>query len=164
MIRPKSLKVLGALAICSAVFLVPVIALSQSKPDKEDKAIAARQGYMKLVAWEAGPLFDMAKGVMDYDASVATASAANLKALAQYSIGKFFLPGTSSLDRPGKSRTLPAAWVDRPSMGKAHRQWITAIDGVVDVAGKGQSELATAVGELGKSCGACHKPFRADAS
>jgi len=159
----RPFQVLSVLTICSAIFLVPIIALSQSTPDKEDKAIAARQGYMKLVGWESEPLFGMAKGDIEYDADMAKTNAANLKALAQYSMGQFFLPGTSSVDRP-KSRTLPAAWTDRPTMGKAHRQWITAIDGVVDAAGKGQSELATAVGELGKSCGVCHKPFRADDS
>jgi len=162
--RSKSFKVLSALTICSAIFLVPTIALSQSEPDKEDKAIAARQGYFKLVLWEAGPLFGMAKGDMEYNADVAKANAANLKALSTYSVGKLFLPGTSNVDRPGKTRALPELWKDPEGVKKAHGQWLRAIDGVVEAAGKGQSELAVAVGELGKSCGACHKPYRAKKS
>jgi len=162
--RSNSLKLLSALAISSAIFLVPTLAISQSEPDKEDKAIAARQGFFKLVLWEAGPLFGMAKGDMDYNADVAKANAANLKALSQYPIRKLFLPGTSNADRPGKTRALPEIWKDSEGLAKAHREWINAIDGVVNAAGKGQSELALAVGLLGKSCGACHKPFRAKAS
>ncbi len=164
MTRSKLFKVFSAATICSAIFLVPTIALSQSKPDKEDKAILARQGYMKLVVWEAGPLFGMAKGDMDYNADEAKARAANLKALSQYPVENLFLPGTSNADRPGKTRSLPAIWQDSAGVTKAYEQWRSAIDGVVDAAGKGQNELATAVGALGKSCGACHKPYRAKKS
>jgi len=162
--RSKSFKIFSAAAICSAIFLVPTMALSQSKPDKEDKAIAARQGYMKLVVWEAGPLFGMAKGDMAYNADMAKARAANLKAISLYPVETLFLPGTSNADRPDKTRSLPAIWKDTVGVTKAYEQWRSAIDGVVDAAGKGQSELATAVGALGKSCGACHKPYRAKKS
>jgi len=162
--RSKLFKAFSAATICSAIFLVPTIALSQSEPDKEDKAILARQGYMKLVVWEAGPLFGMAKGAMDYNADVAKARAANLKALSQYPVENLFLPGTSNADRPGKTRSLPALWKDSAGVTKAYEQWRSAVDGVVDAAGKGQKELAAAVGELGKSCGACHKPYRAKKS
>ncbi len=159
----KFVKTISALTIGSAIFLAPTLALSQSAPDKEDKAILARQGYMKLVVWEAGPLFGMAKGAMAYDADVAKARAANLKALSQYPVENLFLPGTSNADRPGKTRSLPAIWKDSAGVANAFKQWRSAIDGVVDAAGKGQSELAAAVGALGKSCGTCHKPFRAKA-
>jgi cytochrome c556 len=155
----KSLKILSALPICSAVFLVPTLA--QSAGDKLDKAIASRQGYMKIVVWEAGPLFGMAKGKMEYNAGEAQAHAANLKAISQYPVETLFLPGTSSADKPGKTRALPEIWKDGAGVAKAFKNWRSAIDGVVAAAGKGQGELAAAVGALGKSCGGCHKPFRA---
>lgn len=162
MFRLKPTKYLSILTLCSAIFLVPSI--SQSAPDKEDKAIAARQGYMKLVVWEAGPLFGMAKGKMDYNAEEASAHAANLKALSQYPVETLFIPGTSNADRPGKTRALPEIWKDSAGVAKAFKQWRSAIDGVVAAAGKSQGDLAAAVGELGKSCGGCHKPFRAKKS
>jgi len=160
----KFFKTISALTIGSAIFLVPTLALSQSEPDKEDKAILARQGYMKLVVWEAGPLFGMAKGAMDYNADIAKARAANLKAISQYPVENLFLPGTSNEDRPGKTRALATIWKDSAGVANAFKQWRSAVDGVVNAAGKGKSELATAVGALGKSCGTCHKPFRAKAS
>ncbi len=157
----KHLGVLGALAISSAILFVPTMAISQSAPDTEDKAIATRQGYMKLIVWEAGPLFGMAKGKMAYNADVAGAHAANLKTLAQYPVETLFLPGTSNADRPGKTRALPDIWKDEAGFKKAFESLRSAIGTVGEAAGKGQPALAAAVGALGKSCGSCHKPFRA---
>ena len=35
-----------------------------------------------------------------------------------------------------------------------------AVNGLGGKVGQGQDALAAAVGELGKSCGGCHKPYR----
>ena len=157
----KDLRVLSAIALCSAVLLAPTIAMTQAKPDTESKAIETRQGYMKLVVWEAGPLFGMAKGDMAYDAGTAKTHAANLKAISQYPVAGLFMSGSSNADRPGKTRALPKIWEDMDGFGKAFTDWRTAVALVANEADKGQPALAAAVGELGKSCGACHKPFRA---
>lgn len=154
----KHLKMLSAVAMCSAVLLAPTAAISM---DKGEKSIAARQGFMKLVGGEAGPLFGMAKGKMAYDADSAKLHAANLKALADFKIEGYFVAGTSSEDRPGKTRTLPAAWTDSAGFAKALGNWRAAIDGLQSAAGNGKDALAAAVGAMGKSCGGCHKPFRA---
>jgi cytochrome c556 len=156
-----NLKILGALALCSAVVLGSEIALTQDKPDVGEHAITARQGFMQLVSWEAGPLFSMAKGEVAYDAAAATAHAANLKALSQYPFPRLFLAGTSKEDRPGKTRALPDIWADTAKVESAFGDLGAAIDLVAADAGKGQVELAAAVGELGKACGSCHKAFRA---
>ena len=157
----SSLRLTGVAALCSAVLLAPTLGLTQSKPDTEDKAIATRQGFMKLVVWEAGPLFGMAKGAVAYDAKTALAHAANLKAISQYPAERLFLPGTSTVDRPGKTRSLPAIWTDDAKFAKALGDWRTAVDALSAKAGGGKDALAAAVGDLGKACGGCHKPFRA---
>ena len=157
MLVSRNLGVLGALAFCFAVSLVPTAAMSQ---DAGEKAIATRQGYMKLVLWEAGPLFGMAKGEMAYDAGAAKAHAANLKTISEYPVGGLFLSGTSTADRPGKTRALPKIWEDMNGFGKALTDWQAAVATLGGEVGKGQPALAAAVGELGKSCGGCHKPYR----
>jgi cytochrome c556 len=157
----RNQKMLGIVALCSAVLLAPTIAVAQDKPDAGEKAITARQGFMQLVLWEAGPLFGMAKGKMDYDAATATANAADLQALTQYTFPGLFLPGTSKADRPGKTRALPDIWEDTAKLEKAYDDLRAAIAVVAEEAGKGQAELAAAVGEMGKACGGCHTPFRA---
>jgi len=154
-------KMLSAAVLCFAVILVPTIVLTQEKPDTEAQAIATRQGYMKLVLWEAGPLFGMAKGKIAYDAETAKAHAARLKTISQYPVGVLFLPGTSNVDRPGKTRSLPKIWEDMKGYEKAITDWQKAVANLSDQAGNGQSALAAAVGDMGKSCGNCHKPYRA---
>ena len=157
----RSQKVLSVMAVCAAVVLGPTIAVTQDKPDVGEKAITARQGFMQLVSWEAGPLFGMAKGEVAYDAGAASAHAANLHTLSQYPFSGLFLAGTSKEDRPGKTRALPDIWADTAKVEGALHDFQATVDLVNAEAGKGQPELAAAVGELGKACGGCHKPFRA---
>lgn len=157
MLGSGKLNFLGAAVLGGAVLLASNIALSQ---DAGDKAIATRQGYMKLVLWESGPLFGMAKGDVAYDGKAAEAHAANLKIIASYPVGKLFVAGTSTADRPGKTRSLPKIWEDMGGFEKAFTDWQTAVNGLGGKVGQGQDALAAAVGELGKSCGGCHKPYR----
>ena len=160
--KTMDLKRLSVHAVCAAAVLVPAVALSQDKPDAGAKAITARQGYMQVVVWNAGPLFGMAKGDVAYDAGAATAAAANLSALSQVSIAGMFPEGTSKADRPGKTRALGDIWADPARFQQAMDDWAAAVAALTNEAGKGQAELAAAAGEMGKTCGGCHKPFRAD--
>ena len=157
----KGLRSLGTVALCFAVFFVPTIAMAQDKPDTEAKAIAIRQGYMKLVVWEAGPLFGMAKGKVSYDADAAKTHAANLKIISQYPVAGLFMSGTSNADRPGKTRAQPKIWEDMNEFAKAFTDFQGAVAALGNEVGNGQPALAAAVGALGKTCGGCHKPFRA---
>ncbi|MGI9415985.1 MAG: c-type cytochrome [Hyphomicrobiales bacterium] len=155
----RKLQLLGAIAITATVVLAPPLATAQ---DAEEKAIATRQGYMKIVGWEAGPLFAMLKGEMEYNAEAAKKHAANLKLISQYPVAGLFMKGTSNEDRKGKTRSLPKIWQDMDGFGKALTDWQAAVAALEGKVGNGQAELAAAVGALGKSCGGCHKPYRAD--
>jgi cytochrome c556 len=72
-----------------------------------------------------------------------------------------FLPGTSKADRPGKTVAKAEIWQDRARFETAFDDMQAAVAALGDVAGDGQPALAAAVGNLGKACGGCHKPFRA---
>jgi len=143
---------LGLLAI-----LVPATAMTQ---DTGEKAIGTRQGFMKLIVWEAGPLFGMAKGDVPYDAEAAKMHAANLKILTSYPFPSLFPSGTSNADYPGKTAALPKIWEDMGGFEKAFEGLQLAAAGMADAAGNGQEALAGAVGGLGKACGGCHNPYR----
>ena len=152
-----SRKVFHAVATAGAVALLATVAVAQSQ---EEKATAARQGLMKLISWEAGPLFAMAKGDMPYDAALAAENAADLQALAQYAGHKLFLAGTSIDELGDKTRALPAIWQDQDKFEKGFQDLSEQTAIVVAEAGKGQEQLKTAVGDLGKVCGNCHESFR----
>lgn len=134
---------------------------SAAMADEAETATYARQGFMNLVSWEAGPLFAMAKGDMPYDAAMAKAHAERIKLLYQYPFPSLFLPGTSKEDRPGKTRALPEIWKDQAGFEQKFSDEQARVAKLAEQAGNGQEALAAAVGELGKGCGACHKAFRA---
>lgn len=140
--------------------LTPLLASAQDK-DAADRAIEARRGFMQIVSWEAGPLFGMAKGEVAYDAATAQANADNLNALVQYNLDRLYVEGSSNVDKPGKTRVLPEAWSDMAGLKKALEDFRLSVANVSAEAGKGQAELAAAVGEMGKTCGNCHKSYRA---
>jgi len=124
-------------------------------------AVNARRGYFQIVLFNFGPLAGMAKGEIDYDAKTAEHNAEHLAQIAEYPVGEFFLDGTSNEDMAGKTRALSKIWDDQAGFSEAYENFKTATAKLADVAGEGQSELAAAVGEVGKSCGGCHKPYRA---
>jgi cytochrome c556 len=150
--------VIGIAAGCSAAMLA-TLAMSQDQKTLE-KAVAARQGLMKLIVWEAGPLFAMAKGDIPYDAAVAEANAKDLNALTQYGADGLFLAGTSNAEMAGKTAALPAIWENREKFVHNFDALRQQTANVAAEAGKGQAELTAAVAELGKACGNCHENFR----
>ncbi len=151
-----------AAALLSAVILLPTLAASQDK-DPGEKAIEARQGFMQVVVWEAGPLFGMAKGDIAYDAEQATANAENLDAVLMYDVGRLFIEGTSKSEYTGKTRALAKIWEDMSGFADAYQELRDRVDVVVEEAGKGQEALAAAVSEMGKQgCGNCHDDYRAE--
>lgn len=149
-----------AVATAGAVALLATVAVAHAQQQSDEKAVAARQGLMKLISWEAGPLFAMAKGDMPYDAALAAENAADLQALAQYAGHKLFLSGTSTDELGDKTRALPAIWQDQDKFEKGFQDLGEQTAIVVAEAGKGQEQLRTAVGDLGKVCGNCHESFR----
>ena len=151
---------LRAAALAAAVGLLPTAALTQDDPG--EKAINARQGFMQVVVWEAGPLFGMAKGDIEYDAEQAAANAENLNAVLQYNAGRLFIQGTSKGNYTGKTRALAAIWEDPSAFAAAYENLQEKVAVVAAEAGKGKDALTAAVSEMGKACGNCHDDFRAE--
>ena len=148
---------LGIAGACAGALFATLAAAQQSQ---EEKSVEARQGLMKLISWEAGPLFAMAKGDVPYDAAVAETRAQNLAALAQYAGHSLFLPDTSNAELGDKTRALPAIWEDQPKFEQSFHDLRDQTAVVLAEAGKGADQLRAAVGELGQVCGDCHEAFR----
>jgi cytochrome c556 len=150
--------VLCIAAGCSAA-LLSTFAAGQDQKVLEG-ALGARQGFMKLIVWEAGPLFAMAKGDIPYDAEKATENGKDLELLAQYHVAPLFIEGTSNAEMADKTLALPAIWEDPEKFAKGFEALREQTANVAAEAGKGQAELTAAVAELGKACGNCHENFR----
>ena len=146
-------------------FLV-VIGLSLVLPafadDPNEKAIKARNAVMTLQSWYAGPLFQMAKGDMDYDAEMAKTYATHLSMMADVEGGAMWPPGTGNDAYAGKTRALPEIWTTWPEAGKKGEALSEAAAALAEVAGDGLDALRSKIGAVGKACKGCHDDFRAE--
>jgi cytochrome c556 len=142
-----------------------IIGLTLSLPgmaakDPNKSAIKARQGEMQLRAFNAGPLFAMAKGKMEYDADKASMLANNLVKLLDIDIRSAWVKGTDNENYPDNTTALPKIWTTYPEIGKYGKKYAKAVKELAAVAGKGEGMLKSKIGALGKSCKGCHDEFR----
>lgn len=146
-------------AVFGSIAAIATIAVAAEKTPQET-ATDARQGLMDLIVWEAGPLFEMAKGDIDYDAELAMAKAENLATLSHYAGESLFLPESSTEELGDATRALPAIWEREDEFHEAYADFREQAEAVVASADKGPDELRAAVARLGNSCGNCHENFR----
>ena len=126
-----------------------------------NKAVKARQAHMQLNTHNAGILFGMVKGDIEYDAEAAQAAADNLVILSS-SINQrsYWVPGTSNAELGDETNALPVIWESGSKAGEIAGQLADAAAKLAAVAGDGKDALGAAVGPVGGACTACHKAYR----
>lgn len=128
--------------------------------DPNINAIKARQAQMQLRAFNAGPLFGMAKGKIEYDAALASKLAGNLKLMLDLDNSRAWVDGTAIDKYEGKTTALPKIWTTYPEISKYGKKYVAAVNDLAAVAGNGVDALKSKMGPLGKSCKGCHDEFR----
>jgi cytochrome c556 len=146
-------------------FCLLLIGLSLTSPgfagkDPKMNAIKARQGEMQLRAYNAGPLFAMAKGAIAYDAAMAATFAGNLKLMLDLDNGRAWAEGSANDNYKGKTTALPKIWTTYPEISEYGKKYVSAVKDLAAVAGTGADALKSKMGALGKSCKGCHDEFR----
>lgn len=144
------------LAIIGLSFMIPAFAAK----DPNLKAIKARQGVMQLRSFNAGPMFGMAKGKVEYDAELAGMLANNLLMMTKINIGRAWPKGTDNVAYKGKTAALPEVWSTYPEVAEKGKAYVKAVTELAAVAGNGVDALKSKIGALGKSCKGCHDDFR----
>jgi cytochrome c556 len=149
------------LVAVTAAAVTLLAATGASHADKLEDAVKARQSYYQVVKFNAGPLFAMMKGSMDYDAETAQTHANNLKTLTALKNGAMWPKGSSKSDLPGKTRALAAIWEAGSTVGEKGAAYRKAVAELAEAAGQSKDAMAPKVRALGASCSACHKEYRA---
>ena len=146
--------------ICLLAVGLTLSATSFAAKDPLLNAIKARQGEMQLRSFNAGPLFGMAKGKIDYDAEMAKKLAGNLKLMLDLDNGRAWAQGTDNENYAGKTTALPKIWTTYPEISDYGKKYVMAVNELAAVAGDGRDALKSKIGALGKSCKGCHDEFR----
>lgn len=144
--------------------VVPLAAVAQARPED---AIRARQSLMRVIAMNFGPLGKMASGDAPMDKAVFQANAARIEAIWAMNPAQYFVKG-SDKPVPGSrvatfTDAMPEVW-SQPEKFKATVERATKSVTALGQAARSGDEAAmkAAVGELAKSCKACHDDFRKD--
>ena len=125
-----------------------------------DNVLKARQGDMRLRAFNLGILGAMAKGKIDYNAKAASAAAHNLKVLSMLNASALWPQGSDAGALGDVTTASPDLWANFPKVIEAAKAFNAAAGAMDAAAGKDLASLQAAIGGLGKSCAGCHKPFR----
>lgn len=144
------------LAIIALSFMFPAFAAK----DPNLNLIKARKGDMQLRSFNAGPLFGMAKGEVEYNAELASTLANNLLLLTKMKNGRAWKKGTDNKAYPDDTTALPKIWSADSDIGEKGKAFREAVEELAMVAGDGLDALKTKIGPLGKSCKGCHDDFR----
>lgn len=148
---------LTRLAAAACLALMPTLGAAQSI----DSAIAARTGFMDVLAFTAAPLAAMAKGDMPWDADRAKRAGADLTRLAGYDIEALFPAGSSNEDKKGSTRALPAIWSDPAGFARQVEDLRKGIAALAAAVESGPSALGEGMQTFGATCAACHRAYRA---
>lgn len=149
-----------AVPLLAAVVAAAVAGPTLAADPAVEKAIKSRQAQMHLYSWNLGRLGAMAKGQAAYDAKVAQAAANNLLALTKHDSAGLWPQGSDSTAMAGKTRAKAEIWSTYPEVVAKDDALADAAVALSAVAGNGLDALKGGIGPVGKSCGACHKPFR----
>ena len=144
----------GCLALCTWG-MTPAFAA-----DEPANVVKYRQNVMKVVGGNIGAIVGVVKGEVSYTGNVA-AHARGIHEMSKLVLGVF--PEGTDNETISETSALPAIWQDWPRFEAAAKAFETASANLVRVAEAGDpAAFGGALQQLGKSCGGCHKPFRAE--
>lgn len=149
----------GLLAGVAAAFLIAGTAVSVPA-QSPGEVIKDRRALMKDNSANMKKVKAFLKGKAGTAADIAAAG--NRLAANAARIAALYPKGTSAEDGVGKTRAKPAIWLKRADFETAATAMKTAGAKLAAAAGSGDmAAIKVAAGAMGKSCGGCHKPFRA---
>lgn len=150
---------IGILSIVATAIAAVAMPAAAADPAM-DKAIKSRKAQMALYSWNLGRISAMVKGDTPYDAKVAQGAADNLAALTSMSGAGLWPKGSDQTAMPGATRAKAEIWTTYPAVVEKSTDMAAAAMALAAVADDGLDAVKAKFGDVGKSCGGCHKPFR----
>ena len=143
------------IAVAAAFGVVSVAGMAYAQAKPED-LLKYRQGVMRGVAFQNGPLNAFAKGEVPWSPALAQ-RAANLAALAVVA-GDVFSPASQNIPN---SDAKPEIWAKPDDFKKALAAFQAETAKLGELARGGNADAIKAqIAAVGKTCGGCHDNFR----
>ncbi len=141
------------LTLVAALAASSMAAVADIKPFE---AVEYRKGIFKAVKWQFGPMGDMVKGKVDYDAAEFSRRAANLAALSKMPL-EGFRPGTYA----SATSALPSIEDDWQTFADTMSQFQDNTAALEQAAASGDmGEIKPAFIKVARTCKSCHDKFK----
>ncbi len=148
--------------IAAATLTTALLASTGSQADV-DKAIEYRQDALGVMAWQIGPLGDMAQGKIDYDAEVFARRADNLAAVAHLPWEGFVEGSLRGDDHGVDTDALAAIADDREDFESRQQALVEETARLADLAqGDDFAAMRKQVAAVADTCKGCHDNYRAE--
>lgn len=144
----------------TATLAMPLIAQAAEPED----AIEYRQSALRVMAWQLGPMGDMAQGDIDYDEQEFATRAANLAAASRLPWEGFMEGTLRDDDHDAETDALAKIaddWDDFEDRQATLQEETATLAQMVDD-GEGFDMLRRQVGEVANTCKGCHDDYRAE--
>lgn len=123
--------------------------------------IGARQGLMRVYAFNLGVLGAMAKGDMEYDAETASNAANNLQAAANMKNNLMWPPDSyAGGDGVAPTNAKREGWGEDSEVSDKQQAMSEAVATMAAEAGNGLDAVRANIGAVGNSCKGCHESYR----
>ncbi|WP_108444315.1 c-type cytochrome [Halomonas denitrificans] len=149
--------------IAAATLAVSLTAATSSQAADVDKAIEYRQDALGVMAWQIGPLSDMAQGKIEFDAEAFTRRAENLAAVAPLP-WEGFVEGSLQGDGHGvETDALSAIADDREDFESRQQALIEESATLAELAqGDDVTAMRRQVAAVANTCKGCHDNYKAE--
>lgn len=138
--------------------VIATVTMAASQSDKTvNKTVAARQALMEMVSYNTGLLGGIAKGEVEFDATLVNSAATNLNALAKFDTASLWIAGTEQGAVDG-SRAKAEIWSDAAGFAD---DFAALEKAGADMMGAADLDAVKAgMGAIGGACKACHESYR----
>jgi len=142
---------------------VSFLACSAALADDIEDAIEYRQDALGVMAWQIGPLGQMAQGKREFDADIFAQRAANLAAVAPLPWEGFVEGSLQNDDHGVQTDALPAIAEDRADFDERNQALVNETATLAELAqGEDRDAMFEQVAKVGNTCKGCHDNFRAE--
>lgn len=156
--------IIGSACILASVGIIFTAAAQQEAPTPEQLAVSStetRQAVFKLLSFNMGTISAMARGTVEFDATIAERNANRIAELAPMIPELFAARDTRGFSV--ETEALPIIWDRMDEFNEKASNLVAAANTFAEIARAGdKNATVAAVRAFGGACGNCHDTFRED--